>query len=105
MQKGLTSMKIFTAVTTLVLGLASLGMAAEVKGFVEDANCASKPAMAGNAQCAEKCIKGGSAAVLVTPEGKVYKVANQDKITGFAGKNVTVNGSITADTITVDDVK
>jgi len=98
-------MKTFTAVTTLVLGLALSGMAAEYKGFVEDSNCASKPAMKANAECAQKCIKGGAAAVLVTPEGTVYKIANQDKITAHAGENVTVNGTLKGDTLTIDDVK
>ena len=98
-------MKKFAAVATLFLGVATLGMAAEFKGFVEDANCASKPAMKNNAQCAEKCIKGGSAAVLVTPEGTVYKIANQDKIVAHAGHNVTVTGDEKDGTITVSDVK
>ncbi len=98
-------MKIFIAAATLALGLASVGMAAEVKGFVEDSACAAKPAMANNAQCAKSCIKRGDSAVLVTAEGKVYKVANQDKITSHAGETVTVTGSIKDDTITIEDVK
>jgi len=98
-------MKKFTAVATLVFGLATLGMAAEFKGFVEDANCASKPAMKDNAQCAQKCIKGGSAAVLVGEDGTVYKIANQDKIVSHAGEKVTVNGDLKDGTITVADVK
>jgi hypothetical protein len=61
--------------------------------------------MKGDADCAQKCIKGGSPAVLVTPEGKVYKIANQDKIVASAGMNVTVSGSLKGDTLTVDSVK
>jgi hypothetical protein len=63
------------------------------------------PAMKNDAACAQKCIKGGDAAVLVTPEGTVYKISNQDKITSFAGKNVTVSGDLKGDTITVTAVK
>lgn len=80
-------------------------MAAELKGFVEDQNCAGKPAMKGNAQCAQKCIKGGSPAVLVSEDGKIYKIANQDKIVSHAGENVTVTGDVKDDTITVESVK
>ena len=98
-------MKKFTAVATLVLGFATLGMAAEFKGFVEDSNCASKPAMKDNAQCAQKCIKGGAAAVLVGEDGTVYKIANQDKIVSHAGEKVTVTGDLKDGTITVADVK
>ena len=53
-------------------------MAAEFKGFVEDTNCATKPDMKGDSDCAKKCIKGGSPAVLVMPDGKIYKVDSQD---------------------------
>jgi hypothetical protein len=98
-------MKTFTAIATLALGLAATGMAAEFKGFVEDQNCASKPAMKDNAQCAQRCIKGGSPAVLVGEDGTVYKIANQDKITSHAGEKVTVTGDLKGDTITVADVK
>jgi hypothetical protein len=98
-------MKTLTAAAALALGLATIGMAAEFKGFVEDQNCASKPAMKGNAACAQKCIKGGSPAVLVGENGTVYKIANQDKIADHAGQNVTVTGSVKGDTITVDSVK
>jgi len=98
-------MKKFTAVATLTLGLAALGMAAEFKGFVEDTNCSSKAGMKDNAQCAAKCIKGGSPAVLVGEDGTVYKIANQDKIVAHAGEKVTVVGDVKDGTITIAEVK
>jgi hypothetical protein len=98
-------MKRLTIIIGMTLTLAAAGTAAELKGFVEDQACAGKPGMKDDAACAEKCIKGGSPAVLVTDDGKIYKVANQDKITPFAGKNVTVTGDVKGDTVTVSDVK
>ena len=98
-------MKKISAVALMAMGLAASGMAAEFKGFVEDTKCSTNPAMKGDADCAQKCIKGGSPAVLVTPEGKIYKIANQDKIVGNAGQDVTVIGKLKGDTITVDSVK
>jgi hypothetical protein len=98
-------MKTFTALTALTLGLAVSGMAAEVKGFVEDQACSGKAAMKGNAACAQKCIKGGSPAVLVAEDGTVYKIADQDKIIDHAGKSVTVSGDVKGDTITVESVQ
>ena len=95
----------FAAALALATGLASTGLAAEFKGFVEDTACASKPGMKDNAQCAQRCIKGGSPAVLVSEDGKVYKIANQDKITPHAGEKVTVTGKLDGETITVEDVK
>jgi len=98
-------MKKITAVALMSMGLAAVGMAAEFTGFVEDTSCSSKPGMKGNAACAKSCIKGGSPAVLVTADGKVYKIANQDKIVSHAGENVTVTADLKDDTLTIDSVK
>jgi hypothetical protein len=98
-------MKTITAAVLMTLGLAASGMAAEFKGFVEDQKCSTMPAMKGDADCAQKCIKGGSPAVLVTPDGKIYKIANQDKIVASAGQNVTVEGKLKGDTLTIAEVK
>ncbi|MGA2211775.1 MAG: DUF5818 domain-containing protein [Bryobacteraceae bacterium] len=98
-------MKKISAVALLTMGLSAIGMAAEFKGFVEDTACSTKAEMKGDSACAKKCIKGGSPAVLVTEDGKIYKIANQDKIVASAGENVTVMGKLKGDTITVDSVK
>jgi hypothetical protein len=98
-------MKTITAIALMTVGFAASAMAAEFKGFVEDQACAGKPEMKDDAACAQKCIKGGSPAVLVTPDGKIYKISNQDKIVASAGQNVTVTGKLKGDTLTVDAVK
>jgi hypothetical protein len=98
-------MNTITAVALMTMGLAAGAMAAEYKGFVEDEKCSTNPEMKGDAACAQKCIKGGSPAVLVTPDGKIYKIANQDKIVASAGLNVTVTGKLKGDTLTIDAVK
>ena len=98
-------MKTLTVVAALALGLAANGLAAEFKGFVEDTACSKMPEMKDDAQCAQKCIKGGSPAVLVTPDGKVYKIANQDKIVAHAGEHVTLDATLKGDTLTVASVK
>jgi hypothetical protein len=43
--------------------------------------------------------------VLVTADGKVFQIANQDKITSKAGENVTITGTLKGETITIDSVK
>jgi hypothetical protein len=98
-------MKKITALVALSVGLAASGIAAEFKGFVEDQTCSSKPGMKDNAACAQKCIKGGSPAVLVGEDGKIYKIADQAKIVDHAGQKVTVTGTLKDDTITVDSVQ
>ncbi len=98
-------MKRISTVVLMTVGLAAVGLAAEYKGFVEDQACVGKPEMKDDSDCAKKCIKGGSPAMLVTPEGKVYKIANQDKIVASAGEHVTVMGTLKGDTLTVESVK
>ncbi len=91
----------------LVLSVASISaMAADSwTGYVIDKNCAKNKAMWTNEACSKKCIEGGSPAVLVTDEGKVYQVADQDKVKPHAGQKVTVTGKMEGDTIHVDSVK
>ena len=60
-------------------------MAADWSGTIIDQNCSAKKAMLGNEACAAKCIKGGSPAVLVSDDGKIYKIADQDKVVAHAG--------------------
>ena len=92
-------------VLALAAGFSTSAMAAEFKGYIIDEKCSTKEAMRGNVECATKCLKGGSPAVLVTDEGKVYKIADQAKVTPMAGKQVTINGSMKGDTITVSSIK
>jgi hypothetical protein len=74
-------------------------------GYIGDAMCAAKgkAGSADHAACAAKCIKGGSAAVLVVGD-KVYKISNQKEVVKYAGKKVTIEGKITDDTIEVTKV-
>jgi hypothetical protein len=80
-------------------------MAADFTGYVIDKNCAAKKEMAGNEACAQRCIKNGAKAVLVTEDGKIYNITDQDKVVPVAGKKVTITGKADGDTITVDSVK
>jgi hypothetical protein len=80
-------------------------MAADWTGQIIDEKCASKPAMKDDAACAARCIKGGAAAVLLTDDGKIYKIADQDKVKEHAGHKVTITGKMENDTIKVESVK
>jgi hypothetical protein len=81
------------------------GMAADWTGYIIDQACASKKEMRGNVGCAQSCIKRGSPAVLVTDDGQVYKIADQDKVVEHAGQKVTITGKMDGDSIKVDSVK
>ena len=69
-----------------------------------EAGC-GKTAADGHAGCAKGCIKRGDKAVLVTPEGKVYTIANQDKVVDHAGEKVTLVAEASGDNLTVSAVK
>jgi hypothetical protein len=102
-------MRKFVLGITFVSALAMTAMAAEWSGYISDAGCAKKQtAKAGTADhegCAKSCIKRGDKAVLVTPDGKIFQIANQDKVVEHAGEKVTLVGEIDADNITVSEVK
>src|SRR5438046_2155899 len=85
-------------------------IAGEWSGYIEDANCAKNMsaatiASAAHAGCARGCIKRGAKVVLVTNDGKVYHIANQDKVIDQAGLKVTLEGDIDGDTIKVSRIK
>ncbi len=102
-------MRKFVLGITFVSALAMTAMAAEWSGYISDAGCAkkqlAKAETADHAGCAKGCIKRGDEAVLVTADGKVYQIANQDKVVDHAGEKVTLVGEIDADNITVSAVK
>ncbi len=79
----------------------------QLKGYIDDSMCASSKTPyctpATRVNCAQKCIKSGSKAVLVVGK-KVYKISNQNFVLKFAGKNVTVEGKITSDSIEVTKI-
>ena len=97
-------MKKLVAITVVALAFSTAGAYAEsFKGFVSDSMCAAK-GKSNSPDCAAKCIKGGSAPVLVVGD-KVYKIANPDTLIPHAGHNVLVEGTAKGDTLTVDSVK
>ena len=99
-------MKLVLAVMTAALALtpvSALAAGATSNGWISDAMCGAKHAGTG-AACAKKCIGMGSPAVLIVGT-KIYTVSNPAKLNAFAGKTVTVDGSVAGDTITVASVK
>lgn len=88
-------------------GISAFG--AEITGFVGDVSCGAKhkDASDASAACAKRCVGRGDQAVLVTPEGKVYKIdsASQAKAKEFVGKTVTVSGEVKDDTVVVASIK
>jgi hypothetical protein len=91
------------AATTAATGPVPGGLA----GYIVDAQCAKRgKGMWVNAECVARCVRDGDKVVLVTEDGKVYQIANQDKIAPETyGQVVTLMGKTEGETITVDSLK
>ena len=91
---------------TLLLCAAG-AFAGELKGVVSDAHCGKghAEASAKAEQCVATCVKGGHDAVFVSGDN-VYKLdaASKDKVKPYYGKAVTVNGSVSGDTLTIESI-
>jgi len=99
---------ILLGVTLLIFGC--LALAADKStftGVVSDNHCGAKHSTAGDAAtgCVKGCVKGGASYVLVTSDGKVYQVDNQDKFKDYAGQSVKVTGTANGESIAVDSVE
>lgn len=78
-----------------------------VSGYIVDQQCAARgKGMWTNAACVARCIREGDKVVLVTEEGKVYQIANPDKVEPDSyGQKVTITGKTNGDTITVENLQ
>jgi hypothetical protein len=76
---------------------------AGVTGYIVDQRCALRgKGMWTNVQCIETCLRDGDTVVIVTEEGKVFRIGNPDKITPETyGQKVTLLGKTEADVITI----
>ena len=82
-------------------------VAGGIAGYLVDLSCAKRgKGMWTNAECIARCIRDGDKAVLVTDEGKIYQISNQDKIAPESyGQVVTLLGKLDGETITVERLK
>ena len=78
-----------------------------VAGYIVDQKCSAQgKGMWTNVSCVERCVRDGDKLVLVTEEGKVFQIANQDKITSDTyGQKVIVTGKTQGETITIESLK
>jgi len=96
-------MKRILMVSTFVLSLfATSAFAEELKGEFTCSKCKHTGTKA--ADCAKKCIKSGVAPIFVTSDGKTYKIANPEKMGDAINEKVTVQGTVSEDTLTIDSV-
>jgi hypothetical protein len=87
-------------------GAASGPKAGGLAGYIVDLSCAKRgKGMWSNAECVARCVRDGDKLVLVTEAGKIYQIANQDKIAPETyGQLVTFTGKTEGDVITVESL-
>lgn len=97
-------MKQFLGLLALASSAALFVHADDFTGYIVDKSCAGKKAMRTNEACFKTCTGRGDAAMFVTEDGKIYQVAEQDKVMSLGGKKVVVTGKITGETISVEKI-
>ena len=83
------------------------------KGAISDKMCGADHHGQDPVECTRSCVKSGSSYVFVITKDKILDIENQKdaKISGllykFAGKNVTVTGSLSADgkSVKIESIK
>lgn len=101
-------MKKLIFASIMAASLCSFGaFADEMTGYISEAHCGAKHSSPSDANtaCVKKCLDGGSDPVLVS-NGKVIKIdaASKDKAVAHAGENVTINGTMNGDSLTIDSI-
>ena len=105
-------MKKYFLTASLVFSLAGASFAFapdgdHLKGYISDSHCTEAKtdmgAVDARVACVKKCIKGGASAVLVVGD-KVYKISNQKAAIKYAGKNVSVDGKVTNDSVEITKI-
>lgn len=100
--------KVLVLLALVVIASMSVS-AAELKGTIVDSMCAAKHADASekSVACVEKCVKGGSAPVLVTADSKIIKIdeASKEKVMSHLGHKVTITGTVENDTVKIESIK
>jgi hypothetical protein len=96
---------------TFAIGCSFCALAAfadPMTGYISDSHCGAKhdSVSAANTKCIEGCMKHGSDPVLVS-DGKVSKLdaESAEKAKAFAGKKVTVDGTMEGDTLKINTIQ
>jgi hypothetical protein len=78
-----------------------------VAGYIVDQRCANRgKGMWTDVSCVERCVRDGDKVVLVTEEGKVFQISNQDKVTSETyGQKVIITGKTEGEIITIESLK
>jgi hypothetical protein len=103
---------VFVVMAMLVFAMVAFG-ADSWKGSISDKMCGADHQGKDPVKCTLACVKSGSPYVFVVSKDKILDIENQKdakiaaQLEKFAGKNVTVTGSLSADgkSVKIDSIK
>jgi predicted metallopeptidase len=101
-------MKKFASAAMMLASMGALSaMAEDMTGFIGDSQCKHSGATAKDAACSKACVQKKGADPVFVSEGKVLKfdAASMDKAKAMAGEHVTIDGTVSGDTVTVNSIK
>lgn len=96
--------KVLLAAAFVLSFSAASAFAEEWTGVIGDSKCGAKHASDMNAKCVSTCVKNGATPVFIVGE-KVYKISDPAKAMDHLGHKVTITGTMTDDTVTIEDIK
>lgn len=90
----------------LALPALAAGQGGQWTGWVTDEHCGAKGANAAHKDCGLKCYNDGGKLVFYNnADKKLYKLDKQEVAKEHLGHEVTVNGTVTGDSIKVETIK
>ena len=90
----------------LALPALAAGQGGQWTGWITDEHCGAKGANAGHKDCGVKCYNDGSKLVFYNnADKKLYKIDKQEVAKEHLGHEVTINGTVTGDSIMVETIK
>ncbi len=97
--------KLFTVFALTAVGSMS-AFAAQLTGYIADAQCKHVDGTAEHIACTQKCVKEGAEVVFVTSDNKVLKIdkASLSKVQPHLGHKVNITGNVTGDSVTIDKI-
>jgi hypothetical protein len=82
--KRITCLLVAVLGTGISLFAEDMGKPTEMTGWLCNNKCVAQTA--GHAACDQSCADKSGDVVMVDDQGRVFKIANQDKVKGLAGK-------------------
>lgn len=109
MNNRLYLIAIFSVLTLALWAACTQSEAGSWTGSISDSMCGADHSMMGEdgkdpVKCTNLCVKAGEKYILVDTNGKTFTLDAQDRARPFAGRKVTIQGTLDGDSIKVSSI-